>query len=141
MSGFATTLPVYMRLAAETDDPVERMKLTMAANFSWFMKNHCWEKPLNPILGETFTATGQDGTRLYMEQTAHHPPRSHLWVEGPDELYTMSGYLEYEIYSGVRSTSVNCHGHKQVNFKDGTKIKWNQNNDTISGIMLGTMLH
>lgn len=34
-----------------------------------------------------------------------------------------------------------AHGFKQVVFKDGGKIKWNQNNDTISGLFLGTMLH
>lgn len=54
MSGFATTLPIYMYRAAICEDPVERLKLVMSANFSWFMLNHGWEKPLNPILGETF---------------------------------------------------------------------------------------
>ena len=54
MTGFASTLPIFMRRAAETDDPVERLKLVMSCNISWFMLNHGWEKPLNPILGETF---------------------------------------------------------------------------------------
>jgi len=54
MTDFATTLPVYMMRAAKTSDPIERMKLVMSANFSWFMLNKGWSKPLNPILGETF---------------------------------------------------------------------------------------
>ena len=53
----------------------------------------------------------------------------------------MNGYLEYEIYSGLQSCTVKCHGFKEVNFADGTKIRWNQNDDYLSGMFLGTMLH
>ena len=39
MTGFVTSLPVYMNKAAETTDPVERLKLVMTSAFSWFYYN------------------------------------------------------------------------------------------------------
>mmetsp|Transcript_186 Transcript_186/g.330 ORF Transcript_186/g.330 Transcript_186/m.330 type:complete len:134 (+) Transcript_186:160-561(+) len=54
MTGFASTMPVYFNRAAKTTDPVERLKLVMTCNFSWFVYNSVFAKPLNPILGETF---------------------------------------------------------------------------------------
>lgn len=105
MTGFATTMPLFMnKAAATTNDPVERLKLVMTANFSWFFYNSMFVKPLNPILGETYQCYGQDGTKIYLEQTAHHPPRSHFQVDGPDGAWCMNGYLEYEIYSGLTSS-------------------------------------
>ena len=53
-SGFMTTMPVYFNRAADTTDPIERMKLVIAGNFSWFIYNSMFKKPLNPILGETY---------------------------------------------------------------------------------------
>lgn len=76
-----------------------------------------------------------------MDQTSHHPPRSHFIAESHDDAFRLTGYLEYEIYAGLKSSSVVCHGYKEVTFKDGGKIRWNQNNDTISGLFIGTMLH
>ena len=56
-----------MNRASKTSDPVERMKLVMSANFSWYFYNAIFVKPLNPILGETYQCYGQDGTKIYME--------------------------------------------------------------------------
>jgi hypothetical protein len=53
-----------------------------------------FEKPVNPVLGETYQARGADGARLYMEQTSHHPPVSHMYIDGPDGKYTVSGWCE-----------------------------------------------
>ena len=74
------------------DDPVERLKLLMTQQISYFYKEKIYEKPLNPILGETFQARGQDGAMIYMEQTSHHPPISHFLIEGPDNSYNMKGW-------------------------------------------------
>ena len=90
-----------MNKAAQTSDPVERMKLVMSANLSWNVYNTIFLKPLNPILGETYQCYGQDGTKIYLEQTAHHPPTSHFIAEGPNTAWKMQGYLEYEIYAGL----------------------------------------
>jgi len=62
-------------------------------------------------------------------------------ADGPDGSFRLNGYLEYEIYAGIQSSNVISHGFKEVTFKDGGKIRWNQNNDNIMGIFIGTMVH
>jgi len=38
------------------DNPLERMKLVMTQSLSFIYPTHCFDKPLNPILGETYQA-------------------------------------------------------------------------------------
>lgn len=108
------TMPVYIRRAASTADPIERLKLVMASNFSQSWYSHEFGKPLNPILGETYECFTQDGTKCFFEQTSHHPPRSHFLLEAKDGLFKLNGYLEIEIYAGMQTTVVNCLGFKQL---------------------------
>ena len=67
MPTLQSTMVVYLNKAAATSDPVERMKLIIAHNVSFFYKEKIFEKPLNPILGETYQARGQDGAMIFME--------------------------------------------------------------------------
>lgn len=90
------------------------MKLMMAHNVSFFYKEKIFEKPLNPILGETFQAMGQDGAMIYMEQTCHHPPVSHFLIEGPNGAYTMKGWSRHSIKMGMQSANLTSHGFKEV---------------------------
>lgn len=46
--------PYYLNAAAFAQDPVERMKLVMACSVAYIYPTHIFEKPLNPILGETY---------------------------------------------------------------------------------------
>ena len=62
-------------------------------------------------------------------------------MDGPNKKYMMNGYLEYEIYAGLTSSDVKCHGFKEVKFTDGSKIRWNSSNDYLSGLFMGTMTH
>ena len=43
------------------------MKLTMTFSIAFFYAEKIFEKPLNPILGETYQALGQDGAIIQME--------------------------------------------------------------------------
>jgi len=63
--GFITTFPVQMNKAAMTSDPVERLKLVMTSNFNWNFYCQQFLKSLDPILGETYQAYGQDGTKIF----------------------------------------------------------------------------
>ena len=55
MANNFSTLPVYLGKAATLKDrPLERMKMVIAATVSATIYNKAFEKPLNPILGETF---------------------------------------------------------------------------------------
>jgi hypothetical protein len=58
MPTLQSTMNIYLNKAASVTDPLERMKLLMAHNISFFYKEKIFEKPLNPILGETFQARG-----------------------------------------------------------------------------------
>ena len=57
----------FLNAAAVAKDPMERMKHVIAGSFSYIYPCHCWEKPLNPILGETYQAELADGTKIYLE--------------------------------------------------------------------------
>lgn len=46
--------PLYLNAAAQTTDPVERMKFVIVTSLSFVYSCHTFEKPLNPVLGETF---------------------------------------------------------------------------------------
>jgi oxysterol-binding protein-related protein 8 len=56
------------------------------------------KKPLNPILGETFTCYWEypDGTRGYYiaEQTSHHPPKSSYFFMAPEHHIRIDGTLK-----------------------------------------------
>jgi len=50
-----STIPFYFSKASKLkDDPVERMKMIICADISCTIYNKSFEKPLNPILGETY---------------------------------------------------------------------------------------
>ena len=100
-----------------------------------------YEKPLNPILGETYQGFGQDGAKIYMEQTSHHPPISHFLIEGPDNNYKMTGYSEFDIRSGLSGATVQAAGYKYITFKDGQVVRFNSTSDYIFNIFMGTMGH
>jgi hypothetical protein len=56
------------------------------------------KKPLNPVLGETFTCYWDysDGTRGYYisEQTSHHPPKSSYFFAAPEHHIRIDGTLK-----------------------------------------------
>jgi hypothetical protein len=56
------------------------------------------KKPLNPILGETFTGYWEfpDGTKGYYisEQTSHHPPKSSYFYMAPEHHIRIDGCLK-----------------------------------------------
>lgn len=75
--------PYYINLAVNSTDKVERLKMLIVATFGNFPIANGFLKPLNPILGETFQGSYPDGSKLYAEQTSHHPPVSSFLVIGP----------------------------------------------------------
>ncbi len=58
---------IFLNKAASVTDPVERMKLVMASSVAFFHPSMIFEKPLNPVLGETYQAVAADGARIYLE--------------------------------------------------------------------------
>lgn len=46
--------PIFLNAAALATDPIERMKFVVCSSISWIYPTHHFDKPLNPILGETY---------------------------------------------------------------------------------------
>ena len=81
------------------DDPVQRfVAVTKFYLSGWHIKPPGVKKPLNPILGETFTGYWDysDGTRGYYisEQTSHHPPKSSYFFMAPEHHIRIDGTLK-----------------------------------------------
>lgn len=100
----------YMRLAmTRSDDPVWKLKhINLAALVGLHLAAETGTKsPLNPILGETLVQESEQGTRVYCEQTSHHPPISHFLIEGPTDCpFRMYGHVEYKVQVKGAFTSV-----------------------------------
>jgi hypothetical protein len=81
------------------DDPVARfVAVTKFYLSGWHIRPPGVKKPLNPILGETFTGWWDydDGTRGYYiaEQTSHHPPKSSYFFMAPEHRIRIDGTLK-----------------------------------------------
>ena len=46
---------------------MERLKLVMASSMANLIPGKIYEKPLNPVLGETYEAVAVDGAKVFME--------------------------------------------------------------------------
>ena len=137
----ASTTPYYLNAAAATDDKVERMKLVMAHALSYVFTDHNFLKPVESQLGETVQAYGQDGSKLFLEQTKTEPPTSNYLFEGPNGNYQYSGYLEVNANPGLLSVHVMPRGFRKVKFHDEHTIVFNHHEDSIYNLTYGTMGH
>jgi hypothetical protein len=117
MSTIAGVNPIYMNAAAMSKDPVERLIYIMTSSIAFIYPTHQFEKPLNPIIGETYQAIGEDGTMIYAEQTCHKPP-----IEGPNNLYKMYGWNSFAAKAWINSCTLFVDGEKVIEFADGSKI-------------------
>lgn len=62
IASIGCVFPVYLNAAALTDNPIERMKYVMTASICLLHPTHHFNKPLNPVLGETYQAELPDGS-------------------------------------------------------------------------------
>ena len=124
-------------MAAETNDHLERLKLTVAFAMSGIYMCVGQEKPFNPLLGETHQGNFPDGTRFYCEHTSHHPPITNFLMEDKDDLYKMYGY--YEIYGamGTNNFKSGMRGPNNLVFKDGQHIRFGLPNYKLGGTVMG----
>ena len=54
MTTFQNINSFYLNYAASVNNPVERLKVFMTTTIGFLFEGHMFEKPLNPVLGETF---------------------------------------------------------------------------------------
>jgi hypothetical protein len=96
---------------------------------------------MNPILGETYEMFYEDGSRIFLEQTSHHPPISHYIMYGPNNSYKYHGYSNFTSNAGLNSLKVTNKGRRFVEFSDGTKIVYNFCQESYSNSFWGTLRH
>jgi hypothetical protein len=134
--------PWYLTCSAFQTDPIERMKWFLVGMISGIPASHMFEKPLNPILGETFVGEWDDGSVVYWEQTCHKPPVTHAQFYGPDDCYVMSMHTGFSAKAGFNSVTLNWTGKKKIVYKDGTEIYWERPpNDIFGNTFFGTFYH
>lgn len=98
--------PIYLNLASLTPDPLERFKYVIVATLSCFHKSSHFYKPMNPVIGETYEMLWEDGSKIYMEQSFHHPPVSHFYMIGPKKNYKYHGFCHFGAGAGFNSVKV-----------------------------------
>ena len=76
-----------------------------------------------------------------MEQICHHPPISYISTEGPNKLYTWSGYSSFTSRVHMNSVSLDVYGGKTITFKDGGKIVYTPQQDKFLNTLWGTLTH
>ena len=133
--------PLYLNLASNLTDNVERLKYVIVATISCWYKSSVILKPLNPIWGETYEMMWEDGSHEYVEQTSHHPPCSNFLIIGPNNNYKFSGYLNFTSNAWFNSMKLTNTGKRCVDFKDGTHIDFNYCQDQYSNTFYGTFRH
>ena len=133
--------PLYLTAANFATDPVERMKYVIVLSLSFIHPVHMWDKPLNPILGETLQGQYADGSKVYMEQVTHHPPVSYFYFEGPGSAYRFYAHTSFSARPSMNSLNVKQEGKKVVEFGDGTVIEFTPLQDVFNNTLFGTMNH
>ena len=133
--------PIFLTRAALEKDPVERMKYVLMTSLTFLHPCHTYEKPLNPILGETLEGSYDDNSHIYMEQICHHPPISYMYHEGPDNLWNLSGYSSFTTRLHMNSLDLDVNGGKVLRFKDGGRITYSPHQDKFHNVVWGTVIH
>lgn len=91
-------------------------------------------KPFNPILGETFQVKSGN-TKLYYEQTSHHPPVLNYYGVHPS--FTSFGHGQLDVTSGPNSMEIHNNGKHYLKYNDGTLYRIVFPNMLMSGLVMG----
>lgn len=110
----------FLKLADESDDPVERMELICVFVVASLSANcHRIIKPFNPLLYETyeFIHELEDGSkvRALAQQVSHHPPITAVYSESGNFIY--NGSVNPKIKFWGRSIEVQPDGQCRIYLK------------------------
>ena len=131
----------FLNQAALVEDPLIRLQLVGAFVVSGLHLNPVEfgnTPPLNPILGETYAASMRDGSKIWLEQTSHHPPVTHWYMEGPNNLYKFFGHGQIKAgLAGPNTIKASKLGKHTIVFKNGDKLDYTAPKMQINGVVLG----
>ena len=92
-------LAKYITEAAKKSDPIERLQFVTTGIISNLALNVAKMKgkgPLNPTLGETYSAVLSNGTAVYVGQISMHPHTTLIYIRGPDDLFTVGASVKVD---------------------------------------------
>eukprot|EP01066_Platyproteum_vivax_P011538 Platyproteum_vivax@DN5239_c0_g1_i2.p1 len=132
--------PIYLGHAAHIDDAIERLKLVTCSYLAALHVTSDFIKPVNPILGETYQAMMKDGTRIYCEQTSHHPPIANWQIIPLDGAYSFWGCSIFSASAGLNTLTLVNSGYRGVDFADGHRVTITVlPKDVWTGVMMGNV--
>ena len=127
------------------NDPIERMKYLFAFALSGVHHGpiECRSRaPFNPILGETYQAIKEDGSKLYIEQTEHHPPTFNFNLVGPNKHFELNGFgtIDAHLYT-INMIKGERLGKTLLKFDDGSLFTFSTLKTRINGIIMGDRIY
>ena len=129
--------PYYLTNAAASRDVVERFKQVITFGISGLYCASQQLKPFNPLLGETFEGGFADGTKIYIEHTSHHPPMTHFYMAGPNDIYKMHGRYVYKVRLSANTLEALQDGPNIIEFPNGQKVIFRYPKIKIHGMIFG----
>ncbi|KAL4172776.1 hypothetical protein KRP22_007938 [Phytophthora ramorum] len=134
--------PTFLNIAYAQNDALERFKFVMTFAVAGLHHSIGQLKPFNPILGETYQSTLNDGTDVSCEHTSHHPPISNFQLTG--DKYSIAGFVLWHASMSVKSNAMlnTNKGPVRVTFPageglPGTMIEYNLPYLQIGGLLWG----
>lgn len=130
----------YVKRMEKVEDNVEKLKLLTAGLIGNYSYNLCRAKgkgPLNPFLGETYSAEMEDGTKIYLEFMSSNPIVTYVNIVGPHESFTLNGKLSFElkVKATMNSAKSIFKGNYKLKFKDGNLYEFSWPNMKIHSIL------
>ncbi|KAI5964168.1 OSH6 [Candida pseudojiufengensis] len=141
-------IPDLLIDANHTQDPLLRFVNVLRWYLaSWHIAPKAVKKPLNPVLGETFTCYWDNlpegaGSAYYIsEQTSHHPPKSSYFYLVPDEKIRVDGTVIPKSRFLGNSSAAIMEGWGQVTLGQWGNEQYvmDQPNVYVRGILFGKM--
>lgn len=123
---------------SKTSGPAERLALVAGFLVSGLKTQLSFDKPFNPILGETFQGEFDDGTTVSVEQISHHPPVSAWWVEDPSRTFVFTGSGAWSATTSANSIRGRQSGTNSIRFTaDEAVLTWELPGMLLQGVLWG----